>query len=49
MLDTCGSLLDQITVVHGPYDLLQRYFAVADEITHGLASRRLRLKRRVDS
>lgn len=33
MLDTCESLLDQITIVHGPYDLLRRYFAVADDIT----------------
>lgn len=33
MLDLRESLLDQITIVHGPYDLLQRYFAGADEIT----------------
>jgi hypothetical protein len=32
MLDLYESLLDQITVVHGPYDLLQRYFAVAEQL-----------------
>lgn len=32
MLDFDESLADQITVVHGPYDLLTRYFAVAGEI-----------------
>jgi hypothetical protein len=34
MLDTYESLLDQITIVHGPYDLLRRYFEVADDLTH---------------
>ncbi len=33
MLDIYESLLDQITIVHGPNDLLHRYFAVAEDIT----------------
>ncbi|HXY99071.1 MAG TPA: hypothetical protein VEI03_03660 [Stellaceae bacterium] len=32
MLDLYDSLLDQITIVHGPHELLHRYFVVADEI-----------------
>lgn len=34
MLDLYDSLLDQITIVHGPHELLHRYFVVADEIAH---------------
>lgn len=33
MLDLYDSLPDQITIVHGPHELLHRYFAIADEIT----------------
>lgn len=39
MLDLDESLLDQITVVHGPHALLNRYFAAAEEIARGAGVR----------
>jgi hypothetical protein len=34
MLDLYESLLDQITIVHGPYDLMHSYFAVAERLAN---------------
>lgn len=45
MLDFNESLLDQITINHGPHDLLRQYFAFAEE---GMRSLGLRLRLRTD-
>ncbi len=40
-----GSLIDQMTLVHGPRELLKRYFLIVDE---ALRARGIRLRLRTD-